>query len=222
MQKGGAGLRHQPLSAFWDRWARFYDCAQWSNRRVNAAAAARTAALVPAGARVLDCAAGTGLFSLAAAERAGFVLCTDLSEAMLERAKRKARRKGLSNLRFARRDVTALPDPDGGFDAVIAANVLHLLPSPELAVRELWRVTAPGGRLILPTYLQGKTGAAYGTMIRIYQGVGFHYEHAFTPETYRTFLERLGLGRAAVEVIPGRLPVGLAVLQKPEPSGGPF
>ena len=199
-----------------------YDLVERSNRAVNAAAAARVAGLVPVGARVLDCAAGTGLFSLAAAERAGFVLCTDLSEAMLERAKRKARRKGLSNLRFARRDVTALPDPDGGFDAVIAANVLHLLPSPELAVRELWRVTALGGRLILPTYLQGKTGAACGTMIRIYQGVGFHYEHAFTPETYQTFLERLGLGRAAVEVIPGRLPVGLAVLQKPEPSGGPL
>lgn len=52
--------------------------------------------------------------------------------------------------------------------------------------------------------------------------MGFHYEHAFTPETYRTFLERLGLGRATVEIIPGRLPVGLAVLQKPELSGGPF
>lgn len=215
MQKGGAGLHHQPLSTFWDRWARFYDCTQWSNRRVNAAAAARTAALVPAGARVLDCAAGTGLFSLAAAERAAAVLCTDLSEAMLEQAERKARRRGLTNLRFARRDVTALPDPDGGFDAVIAANVLHLLPSPEQAVRELWRVTAPGGRLLLPTYLQGKTGAAYGAVIKIYQGVGFHYEHAFTPETYRVFLERLSLGRVTVEVIPGRLPVGLAVLQKP-------
>jgi ubiquinone/menaquinone biosynthesis C-methylase UbiE len=203
------------LSTFWDRWARFYDCTQWSNRRVNAAAAARTAALVPTGARVLDCAAGTGLFSLAAAERAASVLCTDLSEAMLEQAERKARRRGLTNLRFARRDVTALPDPEGSFDAVIAANVLHLLPSPEQAVRELWRVTAPGGRLLLPTYLQGKTGAAYSAVIKIYQGVGFHYEHAFTPETYRVFLERLGLGRVTVEVIPGRLPVGLAVLQKP-------
>ena len=111
---------------------------------------------------------------------------------------------------------------DGAFDAVIAANVLHLLPAPEQAVRELWRVTAPGGRLLLPTYLQGKVGAAYGAVIKIYHGVGFHYEHAFTPETYRTFLERLGLGRATVEIIPGRLPVGLAVLQKPEPSGGPF
>ena len=77
MQKGGAGLRHQPLSTFWDRWAQLYDLTQWTNRRANAAAAARTAERIPAGARVLDCAAGTGLFSLAAAERAGFVLCTD-------------------------------------------------------------------------------------------------------------------------------------------------
>ena len=206
------------MSTFWDRWARFYDSVQWTNRQVNAAAVARTAELVPAGARVLDCAAGTGQFSLAAAERAASVLCTDLSEAMLAQAERKARRRGLSNLRFARRDVTALPDPDGSFDAVIAANVLHLLPAPEQAVRELWRVTAPGGRLILPTYLQGKTGTAYGTMIRIYQGVGFHYEHAFTPESYPLFLERLGLSRVTMEVIPGRLPIGLAVLCKPVPS----
>lgn len=208
-------MYYQPVSSFWDRWARFYDLTQWTNRRANAAAAARTAELIPPGATVLDCAAGTGQFSLAAAERAASVLCTDLSEAMLRQAERKACRRGLFNLRFARRDVTALPDPDDSFDAVIAANVLHLLPEPEQAVRELWRVTAPGGQLILPTYLQGKTEAAYGTVIKIYQGVGFHYEHAFTAETYWIFLKRLNLGRVTIETIPGRLPIGLAVLRKP-------
>ena len=116
---------------------------------------------------------------------------------------------------FARRDLTALPDPDGSYDAVIAANVLHLLPNPEIAVRELWRVTALGGRLILPAYLQGKAGTAYGTMIKIYQGVGFHYEHAFTPETYREFLERLELAPVTLEVISGGVPEGIAVLEKP-------
>lgn len=216
LQEGGARLRDRAVSrAFWDRWARLYDLAEWSNRKVNAAAAARVAELVPAGGRVLDCAAGTGKFSLAAAQRAGSVLCTDLSEAMLERAEHKARKHGLANLCFARRDVTALPDEDGTFDAVIAANVLHLLPKPEHAVRELWRVTAPGGRLILPTYLQGKVGTAYGAVIKLYQGVGFHYEHAFTPETYRAFLERLELGRVTVEVISGRVPEGIGLLEKP-------
>ena len=203
------------MSTFWDRWAWFYDLAERSNRTVNAAAAARVAGLVPVGARVLDCAAGTGEFSLAAAKRAVSVLCTDQSQPMLDRARKKAAKRGLTNIRFAQRDVTALSDPDGSFDAVIAANVLHLLPEPETAVRELWRVTAPGGRLILPTYLQGKAGTAYGAMIKIYQGVGFHYEHAFTPETYRTFLERLNLAPAALEVISGGVPEGIALLEKP-------
>ena len=199
---------------FWDRAAGLYDLFEWSNRKVNAAARTRVGELVPAGAHVLDCAAGTGEFSLAAAKQAGSVLCTDRSEAMLARARKKARKRGLSNVSFARRDITALPDPDGSFDAVIAANVLHLLPDPEPAVRELWRVTAPGGRLILPTYLQGKAGAAYGTMIKIYQGVGFHYEHAFTPETYREFLERLKLAPVTLEVISGGVPEGIGILEK--------
>ena len=203
------------MSTFWDRWAWFYDLAERSNRTVNAAAAARVAELVPAGARVLDCAAGTGEFSLAAAKRAASVLCTDQSRPMLDRARKKAAKRGLTNISFALRDVTALPDPDGSFDAVIAANVLHLLPEPEKAVGELWRVAAPGGRLILPTYLQGRAGTAYGTMIKIYQGVGFHYEHAFTPETYRMLLEGMALAPVALEVISGGVPEGIAVLEKP-------
>lgn len=203
------------MSAFWDRWARFYDLAERSNRAVNAAAAARVAELVPAGARVLDCAAGTGEFSVATARRARAVLCTDQSLPMLEQARKKAQRRGLNNISFAQRDVTALSDPDDSFDAVIAANVLHLLPEPEKAVGELWRVTAPGGRLILPTYLQGRVGTPYRSMIKIWQGVGFHYEHAFTPESYRMLLEELALAPVALEVIPGRMPEGIAVLEKP-------
>ena len=199
---------------FWDRAAGLYDLFEWSNRKVNDAARTRAGELIPAGARVLDCAAGTGEFSLAAAKRAGSVLCTDQSEAMLARARKKVRKRGLSNVSFARRDITALPDPDGSFDAVIAANVLHLLPDPEPAVRELWRVVAPGGRLILPTYLQGKAGTAYGAMSKIDQGVGCHYEHAFTSETYREFLERLKLAPVALEVIPGGVPEGIGILEK--------
>ena len=51
-------------------------------------------------------------------------------------------------------------------------------------------------------------------MIKIYQGVGFHYEHAFTPETYREFLERLQLAPVTLEVISGGVPEGIAVLEK--------
>lgn len=206
------------MSSFWDKVAGLYDLVELTNRKVNAAAVKRVAQLVPEGAAVLDCAAGTGEFSLAAAKRAASVLATDLSQPMLDRAAAKARRAGLRNVTFAVRDITALEEPDGSFDAVIAANVLHLLPEPEWAVRELWRVTRPGGQLILPTYLQGRTGAAAGELIKIYQGVGFHYEYAFTPETYRAFLEGLGLGSVTLEVIEGRVPEGIAVLERSKDS----
>ena len=199
---------------FWDKTAKVYDLAERLNRKANAETARRVGALIPQWASVLDCAAGTGEFSLAAAERAGAVMCTDLSPAMLARAEKKARRRGKNNISFSLRDLTALPEGDGTYNVVIAANVLHLLLRPEEAVRELWRVTAPGGRLILPTYLQGRVGTAYGTMIKIYQGAGFHYEHAFTPETYRMLLESLNLVPVTVEVIPGRVPEGIAVLEK--------
>lgn len=53
---------------------------------------------------------------------------------------------------------------------------------------------------------------------RIVQGVGFHYEHAFTPETYRALVERLGLGPVTLEVIEGRVPEGIAVLERREVS----
>ena len=200
---------------FWDRFARVYDLAETANRDVLRRAAERVGALVPAGARVLDCAAGTGAFSLAASAQAGEVLCTDLSLPMLERAMRKAARMGAGNIRFAFRDLTALPDPDGAYGAVIAANILHLLPDPAQAVRELWRVTAPGGRLILPTFLQGEVQAGFQAVIRLVQRMGFRYESAFTASTYRDFLAGLALAPVALEVIPGRVPEGIAALEKP-------
>ena len=66
----------------------------------------------------------------------------------------------------------------------------------------------------MPTYLLGQVGTAYGTMIKIYQGVVFHFEHALTSETYRMLLESLNLAPVLVEVIPGRVPEGIAVLEK--------
>lgn len=199
---------------FWDRVVGFYDLAERTNRRANAGAVRQAAALVPEGASVLDCAAGTGEFSLTLAERAGTVLCTDLSRPMLDRAEKKARQRGRSNITFAVRDLTALPDPDGAFDVVVAANVLHLLPEPEKALAELWRVTASGGKLILPTYLQGEAGPGFKLLIALYRLLGFRPRYFFTVDSYAEFFRRCGL-TARVARIDGRLPVGFAVLSKP-------
>lgn len=199
---------------FWDKIAGGYDLAQRFNRRANAETLRQVRELVPQWSSVLDCAAGTGEFSLAVADRAGAVMCTDLSQAMLDRAERKARKRGFTNISFAVRNLIDLPEGDGMYDVVIAANVLHLLSRPEKALGELWRVTAPGGRLVLPTFLQGETGPFAKASIALYQRLGFRYQRRFTLTSYRRFLQDQGLP-ARVTRVPGRLPVGLAVCEKP-------
>ena len=141
---------------FWDEIAGVYDLAEWTNKKANAETIRQVRELIPQWSSVLECAAGTGEFSLAAAVRAGSVTCTDLSQAMLDQAKQKAKKRGITNISFTTRNLIDLPEGDGMYDVVIAANVLHLLARPEKATSELWRVTAPGGRLILPTFLQGE------------------------------------------------------------------
>ncbi len=200
--------------SFWDRIAGVYDLAERTNGRANAETVRQVRELVPQWSSVLDCAAGTGEFSLAAAERAGAVMCTDLSQAMLDKAEAKAGRRGITNISFLVRDINALPDGDGTYDVVIAANVLHLLPHPEAALGELWRVTVPGGRLILPTYLQGEASPFARLLIGLYQKMGFRYQKRFTLTTYRKFLREQGLP-ARVTRVPGQVPVGLAVCEKP-------
>ena len=199
---------------FWDRIAGVYDLVERANHRAVRGMAADAAGRIPRGGTFLECAAGTGEISLAAAPFAARVLCTDLSLPMLDRARAMAARRGLVNIEFARRDLTRLPEADGTFDAVCAGNVLHLLDAPEKAVAELWRVTAPGGVLLLPTFLQGESGPLMRVLVFFYRALGFRPKRRFTVESYRAFFGSLGLPLEEIAVIPGRMPVGMAVLRK--------
>lgn len=201
--------------SFWDRIAGWYDLAERTNRAAVEGMVRSVIKRIPAGADVLECAAGTGAISIAAASKAGHVLCTDLSLPMLEQAKAKAERLGLSNLSFEARDLLSLSDPDERYDVTVAANVLHLLDSPERAVRELYRVTKPGGLAILPTFLMGEGGTFFiKTIIPLYKLIGFRPKHRFTRRSYQETIDGCGLGKADYILIKGRLPVGLAILRR--------
>ena len=97
--------------------------------------------------RVLDvgCGPGTITADLAALVPDGQVTGVDREPAILEQARATAAERGLRNAGFAPGDVHALDFPDGTFDVVHAHQVLQHVGDPVAALREMRRVTRPGG-----------------------------------------------------------------------------
>lgn len=99
--------------------------------------------------RMLDLGCGTGHTSLAFAPRVAEVQAIDLTEPMLEQARRLAAERGLSNLTFRRGNVEQLPFPDDSFDIVTSRYSAHHYAHPQIALREAARVLRPGGIFLL-------------------------------------------------------------------------
>jgi ubiquinone/menaquinone biosynthesis C-methylase UbiE len=124
------------------------------SRRLSGKAATRLAGLVHVASRdrVLDVGTGTGLlpFSLArAAQPPASILGIDISAGMIETARRRLRDElgDDPRVRFERMDAEQLQLPDASFDVVLSGFALTHVPRPELAMREIFRVLTPGGRL---------------------------------------------------------------------------
>ncbi|MER8013696.1 methyltransferase domain-containing protein [Streptomyces griseoluteus] len=97
--------------------------------------------------RVLDvgCGPGTITADLAALVPDGRVTGADRAPGVLEQARATAEGRGLANVDFEVADVHALGHPDGAFDVVHAHQVLQHVGDPVGALREMVRVTRPGG-----------------------------------------------------------------------------
>lgn len=198
---------------FWSTFAKFYDVAEALNGEVYREMTRQTRLLIPRGAKVLDCAAGTGALSIAAADRAESVLCTDTSDEMLSVARRKANRRRLFNITFERRNIFRLEDADNTYDVVIAGNVLHLLVEPENAVREMCRVVKPGGMLLLPTFVLKDKSRLSEKLIGIYQKLGFSPSADYSPKSYVDMLKGCGCGEVKARTIKGTVPCCYAVIK---------
>ena len=104
------------------------------------------------GGIVLDVACGTGMYTRSIAKRAAKVYGIDISQGMLEQAKKLAEKEGLNNIVLSRADVEKLPFPDHFFDAACCAGSLHLFPDTVEALREIARVLKPESPLAVMTF----------------------------------------------------------------------
>lgn len=97
------------------------------------------------GLRVLDVGGGPGRMAAPLSQRHQVTLC-DLSQDMLRLARRRPEGRVR---RLLAADARELPFAGGSFDVVLCIDVLPHLPDPGPALREVWRVLAPGGTLIV-------------------------------------------------------------------------
>lgn len=116
-----------------DRWARTVrdDLLPWALRDV------------PLGPHVLELGPGPGLTTRLLQKRVEHVTCVEIDPGLAD----ELRRRVASNVDVVNGDATALPFPDGQFDAAVCFTMLHHVPSPQMQDRllaEVRRVLRPG------------------------------------------------------------------------------
>jgi len=107
------------------------------------------------GDRVLDVCCGTGASAIPAAVcvgPTGQVLGIDLAESLLQLARHKSRQQGLENIEFRYGDFENLGLPDESFDAIACVFGIFFVPDMVAAIRELWRMLRPGGKLAITSW----------------------------------------------------------------------
>ena len=159
--------------------------------------------------RVLECACGTGAISIFIAPVCKELLVTDYSVGMLKQAKKKL--KNYDNIEYKMVDITDIEAEDNTFDVVVAGNVIHLLPDPQRAMRELTRVCKDGGRLVIPTYINGDEGTNK-LAVKFLEKLGASFKCQFDAESYEKFFEDMGYKNVTYEVVRGRMSCDIAVI----------
>lgn len=152
------------------------------------------ATLIPAssGSRILDVATGTGKQAFAFGRKGYEVVGIDLSEAMLQVAKKQNR---YGHVGFARGDATRLPFAPNSFEVSCVSFALHDMPLSirEKTLTEMVRITKPGGAIVIVDYALpvSKIGSfLIYHLVRLYEG---EYYTTFIKSDLRALLQAAGI-----------------------------
>ena len=137
---------------------------------------------------VLELATGTGLIAKHIVNAAAHIEATDASAEMIAEAKRNNQS---AKLHFSVQDATSLPYADETFDAVLIANALHIMPRPEKALAEIYRVLKPGGQLFAPTFVHGEVPRTRLRMLAM-RCAGLQIYNSWMVPQYLAFLQAGG------------------------------
>ncbi len=156
----GAPRVHDP--AFWDSIAEEYEAGTQPFTMRYAETMVARHYVGPCGL-VLAIAAGTGAASLPAAELGAEVVAIDFSQGMVERL----RARGVPNIDVQQMDGQALTFPDASFDVTVSVFGVMLFPDWNQGLREMARVTKPGGTAAVLTWADPVGAGPHQVVARI-------------------------------------------------------
>ena len=195
---------------YWERHAHNYDASlRWVLGRPLPRMLELASEAVHGMGTVLEVAAGTGLVTAAIARTCDSVVATDYASAMIELLEQRVQETGIGNVTCEQADIYALSYQPGEFDAVVAANVLHLVPDLPAAVHALRNVTKPDGLLVAPTFCHDETKTSW-LLSRLFAITGFPGHRRFTLRRLGNALEENGVKVSRLELLPGLIPIGYA------------
>lgn len=135
---------------FWNKFAKLYAPFMKKDKGVYDNVCEYIRPYLNRNMNVLELACGSGQLSFNLSKYAKNWIGTDFSEQMILEARKRGENE---NLTFEVADATSLSFSDGEFNCVVIANALHIMPEPDEAMREIYRVLKPNGILSAPTFL---------------------------------------------------------------------
>jgi SAM-dependent methyltransferase len=153
---------------------------------------------------VLDLGSGGGIDVLLSAKRVapgGRAFGLDMTDEMLELARRNQREAGVENVEFLKGEIEDIPLPDASVDVIISNCVINLSADKAKVLREAFRVLRPGGRFaVSDIVLRGELPDGIRRSLEMWAGC---VAGALQEEEYRSLLAEAGF--EAVDVEPTRV-----------------
>jgi len=140
---------------FWDNTAEKYAKSPMRDKAVYEEKLEVTRRYFTPDSTVLEIGCGTGTTSLHHAPYVKHILATDISNSMLDIARKKAKEAGVENVTFQQATVENLEAAPASFDAVLALNIIHLVDDPAAAVANVATLLKPGGVFVSSTACLG-------------------------------------------------------------------
>ena len=198
---------------FWDKFAKLYAPFMKKDEGVYDEVCGYITPNLNKEMNVLELACGSGQLSFNLSKHTKSWIATDFSKQMILEARKRGE---YENLSFEIADATALSFSNENFDCVLIANALHIMPKPDEAMKEIYRVLRPNGILFAPTFLwqEGRQRKIIKRMMSI---LGFKMYQEWTKKQFEDFIEKYGFSVVEMKLVYGGLaPVGVMIAHKTE------